>query len=125
MPSVEERSKEKTTPRRELSELLCGRIIFLHKTKHSSREIKVIMDVPQSTIRSIIKRWEETGTTAANPGSGRPKKLSTTDNTALCLSVRRHLSRAMGITGKFLHLLVSLYVERRLSTIFGQMDLLF
>ncbi|OAD81268.1 Homeodomain-like DNA binding domain-containing transcription factor [Phycomyces blakesleeanus NRRL 1555(-)] len=84
------RNKRTRSPskRCELSEFEHGGIIWLYKTKNTPTEIANHIGIPRATINITIKRWEETGTTKPKTRPGRPKKLSVTDVTSLCLSVR-------------------------------------
>ncbi|CAI9570311.1 unnamed protein product [Staurois parvus] len=37
-------------------------------------EISLLLNIPQSTVSSIITKWKQLGTTATQPQSGRPLK---------------------------------------------------
>ena len=40
------------------------------------KKISETLDIPRSTIKSIIKKWKEYGTTTNLPREGRPPKLT-------------------------------------------------
>ncbi|CAI9590380.1 unnamed protein product, partial [Staurois parvus] len=59
----------------ELSEFKSGTVIGCHLCKKSIREISLLSNIPQSTVRGIITKWKQLGTTASQPPSGRPRKM--------------------------------------------------
>uniref|UniRef100_A0A3Q2W3X4 Tc1-like transposase DDE domain-containing protein n=1 Tax=Haplochromis burtoni TaxID=8153 RepID=A0A3Q2W3X4_HAPBU len=60
----------------ELSEFQRGTVIGCHLSSRSSREISSLLNIPQSTVSSIITKWKRLGTTATQPRSGRPRKIT-------------------------------------------------
>ncbi|CAI9543869.1 unnamed protein product, partial [Staurois parvus] len=60
----------------ELSEFKRGTVIGCHLSNKSSREISLLLNIPRSTVRSIITKWKQLGTTATFPRSGRPHKMT-------------------------------------------------
>ncbi|CAI9573491.1 unnamed protein product, partial [Staurois parvus] len=42
----------------------------------SIREISLLLNIPRSTVSSIITKWKQLGTTATQPRSGRPRKIT-------------------------------------------------
>ncbi|CAI9577317.1 unnamed protein product [Staurois parvus] len=40
------------------------------------RETSLLLNIPRSTVSGIITKWEQLGTTATQPGSGRPRKMT-------------------------------------------------
>ncbi|CAI9599159.1 unnamed protein product [Staurois parvus] len=42
----------------------------------SIREISLLLNIPRSTVSSIIAKWMKLGTTATQPPSGRPRKMA-------------------------------------------------
>ncbi|CAI9539421.1 unnamed protein product, partial [Staurois parvus] len=42
----------------------------------SIREISLLLNIPWSTVSSIITEWKQLGTTATQPRSGRPRKMT-------------------------------------------------
>uniref|UniRef100_A0A667ZQR6 Sleeping Beauty transposase HTH domain-containing protein n=1 Tax=Myripristis murdjan TaxID=586833 RepID=A0A667ZQR6_9TELE len=60
----------------ELSEFQRGTVIGCHLCNKSSREISSLLNIPQSTVSSIITKWKRLGTTATQPRSGRPSKVT-------------------------------------------------
>ncbi|KAL0168267.1 hypothetical protein M9458_036489, partial [Cirrhinus mrigala] len=53
-----------------------GTVIGRHLCNKSSREISSLLNIPQSTVSCIIRMWKRLGTTATQPRSGRPCKLT-------------------------------------------------
>ncbi|CAI9569767.1 unnamed protein product [Staurois parvus] len=47
--------------------------ILYHK---SIREISLLLNIPRSTVRGIITKLQQLGTTATQPPSGRPHKMT-------------------------------------------------
>ena len=60
----------------ELSEFQRGTVIGCHLCNKSSREIFSQLNIPQSTVRGVITKWKRLGTTASQPGSDRPRKMT-------------------------------------------------
>uniref|UniRef100_A0A672YKD4 Tc1-like transposase DDE domain-containing protein n=1 Tax=Sphaeramia orbicularis TaxID=375764 RepID=A0A672YKD4_9TELE len=60
----------------ELSEFQRGTVIGCHLCNKSSHEISSLLNIPQSTVSCIIRKWKCFGTTATQPQSGRPRKLT-------------------------------------------------
>ncbi|MCJ8740161.1 hypothetical protein PDJAM_G00055700 [Pangasius djambal] len=60
----------------ELSEFQRGTVIGCHLCNKSSREISSLLNIPQTTVSFIITKWKSLGTTATQPRSGRPRKLT-------------------------------------------------
>ena len=65
----------------ELSEFQHGTVIGCRLWNKSSREISLLLNIPQSTVSGIIKKgdinikWKWLGTTATQLRSGRPRKM--------------------------------------------------
>ncbi|CAI9623599.1 unnamed protein product [Staurois parvus] len=61
----------------ELNEFKCGTVIGCHLCNKSIRDISLLVNIiPQSTVSGIITKWTELGTTANQPCSGRPHKMT-------------------------------------------------
>jgi len=60
----------------ELSELQRGTVIGRRLCNKSSREISSLLNIPQSAVGGVITEWKRLGTTAAQPQSGRPRKMT-------------------------------------------------
>uniref|UniRef100_A0A3Q2D7V8 Tc1-like transposase DDE domain-containing protein n=1 Tax=Cyprinodon variegatus TaxID=28743 RepID=A0A3Q2D7V8_CYPVA len=73
----------------ELSEFQRGTVIGCHLCNKSSREISSLLNIPQSTVSCIIRKWKCLGTTATQPQSGRPRKLTERGQRMLTRIVRR------------------------------------
>ncbi|XP_058495727.1 aminoacyl tRNA synthase complex-interacting multifunctional protein 1-like [Solea solea] len=59
----------------ELSDFQRGTVVGCHLSKKSVREISALLDLPRSTVSSVILKWKRGGITTALPRSGRPHKL--------------------------------------------------
>jgi len=64
---------------REYSDFERGMIIGLHKGEHSPTDISRIVQIPRTTINSIIKKYEIEGATSPDPRPGRPPLLKDID----------------------------------------------
>ncbi|CAI9552519.1 unnamed protein product, partial [Staurois parvus] len=42
----------------------------------SIRESSLLLNIPQSTVSGIVTKWKQLGTTATQPRSGRPRKIT-------------------------------------------------
>ncbi|TMZ26484.1 helix-turn-helix domain-containing protein [Klebsiella pneumoniae] len=60
----------------ELSEFKHGTVIGCHLCNKSIREISSLLNIPRSTVSGIITKWKQLGTTATQPQSGRPRKIT-------------------------------------------------
>ncbi|CAI9540364.1 unnamed protein product [Staurois parvus] len=60
----------------ELSEFKRGTMIGCHLCNESIREIYLLLNIPWSAVSSIITKWKKLGTTAIQPRSGRPHKMT-------------------------------------------------
>ncbi|CAI9590485.1 unnamed protein product [Staurois parvus] len=59
----------------ELSEFKQGTMIGCHLCNKSICEISLLLNIPRSTV-SVITKWKQLGTTATQPQSGRPSKMT-------------------------------------------------
>ncbi|CAI9553531.1 unnamed protein product, partial [Staurois parvus] len=50
--------------------------ICCHLCNKSIHEISLLLNIPQSTVSDMITRWNKLGTTATQPRSGRPRKMT-------------------------------------------------
>ncbi|CAI9584342.1 unnamed protein product, partial [Staurois parvus] len=55
----------------------------------SIREIPLLLNIPRSTVSGIITKWKQLGTTATQPQSGRPHKMTEWNQHMLKRTVRR------------------------------------
>ncbi|CAI9619484.1 unnamed protein product [Staurois parvus] len=60
----------------ELSEFKRGTVIGCHMCNRSIHEISLLLNIPQSTVSGIITKWRQLETTATQPQSGRPCKMT-------------------------------------------------
>ncbi|CAI9557864.1 unnamed protein product [Staurois parvus] len=63
-----------------ICEILCNKSI---------RDISLILNIPWSTFSGIITKWKQLGTTATQPRSGRPCKMTERGQLMLKRTVRR------------------------------------
>ncbi|CAI9562209.1 unnamed protein product, partial [Staurois parvus] len=73
----------------ELSEFTCGTVIGCHLGIRPIHEISLLLNIPRSTVSGIITKWKQLGTTATQPRSGRPCKMTERDQHMLKSTVRR------------------------------------
>ncbi|CAI9553914.1 unnamed protein product [Staurois parvus] len=55
----------------------------------SIRDISWLLNIPRSTVSGIITKWKQLGTTATQPPSGRPCKMTERGQCMLKHTVRR------------------------------------
>ncbi|CAI9588749.1 unnamed protein product, partial [Staurois parvus] len=60
----------------ELSEFKYSTVIVCHLCNKSIREISLLLNIPQSTVSSIITKCKQLRTTATQPRSGRSCKMT-------------------------------------------------
>ncbi|CAI9624372.1 unnamed protein product, partial [Staurois parvus] len=60
----------------ELSEFKHGTMIGCHLCNKSICDISLLLNIPRSTVSGIITKWKQLGTTATQPRSGRPRKMT-------------------------------------------------
>ena len=80
---------ERMGPSQELSEFKRGTVIGCHLCNKSIREISSLLNIPRSTVSGIITKWKQLGTTATQPRSGRPRKITERGQRMLRRTVRR------------------------------------
>ena len=73
----------------ELSEFKRGTVIVCHLCNKSIREISSLLNIPRSTVSGIITKWKQLGTTATQPRSGRPRKITERGQRMLRRTVHR------------------------------------
>ncbi|CAI9615541.1 unnamed protein product, partial [Staurois parvus] len=60
----------------ELSDSKRGTVIGCHLCNKSIHDISWPLNIPRSTVSGIITKWKQLGTTATQPPSGRPRKMT-------------------------------------------------
>ncbi|CAI9553576.1 unnamed protein product [Staurois parvus] len=60
----------------ELSEFKHGTVIGCHLCNKSICEISLLLNIPRLTVSGIITKWKQLETTATQPRSGRPRKMT-------------------------------------------------
>uniref|UniRef100_A0AAZ3PU73 Sleeping Beauty transposase HTH domain-containing protein n=1 Tax=Oncorhynchus tshawytscha TaxID=74940 RepID=A0AAZ3PU73_ONCTS len=61
---------------KELSKQVRDKVVERYRSGLGYKKISETLNIPQSTIKSIIKKWKEYGTTTNLPREGRPPKLT-------------------------------------------------
>ncbi|CAI9561671.1 unnamed protein product, partial [Staurois parvus] len=73
----------------ELSDFKHGTMTGCHLCNKSIREISLLLNIPRSTVSGIITKWKQLGTTATQPPSDRPRKMTERGQRMLKCTVRR------------------------------------
>ncbi|CAI9562959.1 unnamed protein product [Staurois parvus] len=73
----------------ELSDSKRGPVIGGHLCNKSIRDISWLLNIPRSTVSGIITKWQQLGTTATQPPSGRPRHMTGRGQRMLKRTVRR------------------------------------
>ncbi|CAI9619249.1 unnamed protein product [Staurois parvus] len=60
----------------ELIEFKRGTMIGCHLRNKSIHEIFLLLNIPRSSVSGNITKWKQLGTTATQPRSGRPRKMT-------------------------------------------------
>ncbi|CAI9573868.1 unnamed protein product, partial [Staurois parvus] len=74
-----------------ICERLCNKYI---------REISLLLNIPRSTVSGIITKWKQLGTTAIQPQSNRPRKMTERGQCMLKPTVRRSCQLSAKSIGK-------------------------
>ncbi|CAI9553893.1 unnamed protein product [Staurois parvus] len=77
--------RERIGHSQELTEFKRGTMIGCHLCNKSICEISLLLNLPQSTVRSIIIKWKQLGTTAIQPPSDRGKHMLKCTEVTNCL----------------------------------------
>ncbi|XP_044203105.1 aminoacyl tRNA synthase complex-interacting multifunctional protein 1-like [Thunnus albacares] len=86
----------------ELSDFQRGTVVGCHLCKKSVREISALLNLPRSTVSSVILKWKRGGITTALPRSGRPHKLKEEDRQVLeQIAVEKCLPSVDALTTEF------------------------
>ncbi|CAI9611129.1 unnamed protein product [Staurois parvus] len=80
---------ERMNRSQKLSEFKRGTVIGCHLCNKSVREFSLLLNIPRSTVSGIITKWKQLGTTATQPRSGRPHKMTERGQRMLKHTVRR------------------------------------
>ncbi|CAI9535944.1 unnamed protein product, partial [Staurois parvus] len=73
----------------EISDSKRGPVIGGHLGNKSIRDISWLLNIPRSTVSGIITKWKQLGTTATQPPSGRPRKVTERGQRMLKRTVHR------------------------------------
>ena len=84
---------------KELSKYLQDKVVERQRSGDGYKNISKVLNIPWSTVKTIIKKWKAYGTTKTLPRSGRPSKLD--DQTrSLIREVNGNFERANCFYGK-------------------------
>ncbi len=75
---------------KELPEELRDRIVAKYRSGQGYKKMSAALNVPKSTVASIILKWKTFGTTRTLPRAGRPAKLSYRGRRALVREVKKN-----------------------------------
>ncbi|CAI9603171.1 unnamed protein product [Staurois parvus] len=82
----------------ELSESKRGTVIGCYLCNKSIHDISLLLNIPRSTVSGIVTKWKQLGTTATQPPSGRPRKMTEWGQSLLkCTVCRSHQLSAESI----------------------------
>ncbi|CAI9603113.1 unnamed protein product, partial [Staurois parvus] len=95
----------------ELSESKRGTVIGCHLCNKSIREISLLLNIPRSTVSGIITKWKQLGTTATQPRSGRPIKMTERGQRMLMCTVHRSRQLSAESIAKDLQTLCGLQIS--------------
>ncbi|CAI9558744.1 unnamed protein product [Staurois parvus] len=73
----------------ELSDAKRGPVIGCHLCNKSIRDISWLLNIPRSTVSGIITKWKQLRTTATQPPSGGPRKMTERGQRMMKRTVRR------------------------------------
>jgi transposase len=87
----------------ELSDFQRGTVIGCHLSNKSVRQISALLELPLSTVSTVIMKWKRLGATMAPPDkSGSPHKLTERDHRMLKhLACKNVFSSVVTLTTKF------------------------
>ncbi|CAI9587221.1 unnamed protein product [Staurois parvus] len=73
----------------ERSDFKRGTVISFHLCNNSIHDISLLLNIPWSIVSGIITKWKQLGTTATQPQSGGPHKMTECGECMLKCTVRR------------------------------------
>ncbi|XP_026214729.1 aminoacyl tRNA synthase complex-interacting multifunctional protein 1-like [Anabas testudineus] len=86
----------------ELSDFQRGTVVGCHLSEKTVREISALLNLPRSTVSSVILKWKRGGITTALPRSGRPHKLKEEDRQVLeRVALQTRLPSIKALTSEF------------------------
>ncbi|CAI9555148.1 unnamed protein product [Staurois parvus] len=90
--------------RKELSKVLHNKVMELYKDGKGHKKMSKALNMPISTVKSLIKKWKVRGSLDTKPRSGGPRKIATiTDRTIVWDSKKNptgNLKRNTGCSGE-------------------------
>lgn len=101
MPRAPPTSSNKTK-RKELEPFQRGLIIGRFLAGQKMVDIQQAMDLPYSTIKTTITRYQSSTTGTSSPRNGRPERLSEADKRFIFLQIKRNPSITPGDLSKLL-----------------------
>ncbi|CAI9582868.1 unnamed protein product [Staurois parvus] len=75
-------------------------------------EISLLLNIPRSTVSGIITKWKQLGTTATQPPSDRPHKMTERGQRMLKHTVRRSSQLSADLIAKDLQTLCGLQMSK-------------
>ncbi|CAI9605906.1 unnamed protein product [Staurois parvus] len=90
--------------------------IFERMSCKSICEISLLLNIPRSTVTGILTKWKQLGTTATQPQSGRPLKMTEQGQRMLKCSVRTSCQLSAESIAKDLQTLCGLQINTALHT---------
>ncbi|CAI9599729.1 unnamed protein product, partial [Staurois parvus] len=85
----------------------------------SIRDICLLLNIPRSTVSGIITKWKKLGTTATQPQSGRPRKMTERGQRMLKRTVHRSHKLSSESIAKDLQTLCGLQIS---TTVCRELD---
>ncbi|CAI9594448.1 unnamed protein product [Staurois parvus] len=80
----------------------------------STSEISLLLNIPRSAVSGIITKWKQLGTTATQPRSGKPRKMTERGQHMLKRTVRRNRQLSAESIAKDLQTLCGLQISTTL-----------
>ena len=74
---------------KQLAEQVRNKVVEKYRSGLGYKKISETLNIPQSTIKSIVKKWKEYGTTANLPREGRPPKLTDQEKRAIIREAKK------------------------------------
>ncbi|CAI9623096.1 unnamed protein product, partial [Staurois parvus] len=86
-------------------------VIGCHLCNKSICDISWLLNIPQSTVSGFITKWKQLGTTATQPPSGRPRKMTERGQRLLKCTVCRSCQLSAESIAKDLQPLCGLHIS--------------
>ena len=86
-----------TMKTKELSKQVRDKVVEMYKSGLDYKKISETLNIPQNTIKSIIKKWKEYGTTTNLPTEGHPPKPTDQARRALIREATKRQDNPEGV----------------------------